>query len=174
MEGWQIHNSFRGGNDRKLLPSRVYAPLRIKIENKNSLERPISIPFLTFSSFSFFFFKLCYDADKFEMSTIGKLQKKKDKNCRISRLSLSLVRNSTFRIYVSTNAATSISDIEQPIAFQRFLPYQKLSSISITIHPFRFLFLLLPPPATTRDQSKRVRQPSQKLRSQKLVRSMIG
>lgn len=77
MEGWQIHNSFRGGNDRKLLPSRVYAPLRIKIENKNSLERPISIPFLTFSSFSFFFFKLCYDADKFEMSTIGKLQKKK-------------------------------------------------------------------------------------------------
>lgn len=42
-----------------------------------------------------------------------------------------------------------------------FLPYQKLSSISITIHPFRSLLLLLPAPATTQDQSpKRVRQPS--------------
>lgn len=174
MEGWQIHNSFRGGNDRKLLPSRVYAPLRIKIENKNSLERPISIPFLTFSSFSFFLSFVTMQINS-RCQRLENCKKKKDKNCRISRLSLSLVRNSTFRIYVSTNATTSISDIEQPIAFQRFLPYQKLSSISITIHPFRFLFLLLPPPATTRNQSpKRVRQPSQKLRSQKLVRSMIG
>lgn len=54
MEGWQIHNSFRGGNDRKLLPSRVYAPLRIKIENKNSLGRSIWI-LGSFSSFSFSF-----------------------------------------------------------------------------------------------------------------------
>lgn len=106
-----------------------------------------------FLLFLFLLFKLCHGTDKFEMLTIWitlencKKEKIKTANCtRISRLSLSLVRNSTFRIYVSTNAATSISDIEQPIAFQRFLPYQKLSSISITIHPFRSLFLLLPRP----------------------------
>lgn len=110
---------------------------------------------LFFFFFFFFYLSFATGTDKFEMLTIWitlencKKEKKKIKtaNCtRISRLSLSLVRNSTFRIYVSTNAATSISDIEQPIAFQRFLPYQKLSSISITIHPFRSLFLLLPRP----------------------------
>lgn len=101
------------------------------------------------------------------------MQKKKDKICKlhesIETLShtLSLVRNSTFRIsylqmrrHVSEQLRFRISS--SPSLFNvPFLPYQKLSSISITIHPFRSLLLLLPPPATTQDQSpKRVRQPS--------------
>lgn len=100
------------------------------------------------------------------------MQKKKDKICKlhesIETLSLShtLSRSKLdLSNFVSTNAATrfraaSISDIEQPIAFQR-----TVSSVpEIVVHLDNYSSLPIPPPPSSspsQDQSpKRVRQPS--------------
>lgn len=146
MEGWQIHNSFRGGNDRKLLPSRVYAPLRIKIENKNSLERPISIPFLTFSSFSFFFLSFVTMQINSRCQRLENCKKKKDKNCRISRLSLSLSRSkldlSNLRIYKCGDFDFGYR------AVHRFSTVSSVPEIVVHLDNYSSLPIPLPPSST--------------------------
>lgn len=144
MEGWQIHNSFRGGNDRKLLPSRVYAPLRIKIENKNSLERPISIPFLTFSSFSFFLSFVTMQINS-RCQRLENCKKKKIKTAEY-RDSLSLSRSkldlSNLRIYKCGDFDFGYR------AAHRFSTVSSVPEIVVHLDNYSSLPIPLPPSST--------------------------